>query len=462
MTCKQASGSHETLRGTIALFGMGYVGCVSACCLAKSGYRVLGVEIIPEKVEALNRGEVPFIEPGLPELAVEVRQAERLSATADAHEAVSQADISMICVGTPGQDDGYPNFSHLHAVCRTIGEALRTKSDVHDIIIRSTVLPGTAEACAAIVAEASGKREGEGFRMMVNPEFLREGTAIKDYYSPPFTVIGAEHEDDAARVRQMYTSIDAPLFVLRRREAELVKYSCNLFHAVKVVFGNEIGRICKAAGVDSHRVMEVFCHDDKLNLSRYYLKPGYAYGGSCLPKDLGAIMAYARRQQLNLEMFESVHESNEHQIDIAREMIHASGKKRVALFGLSFKPTTDDVRSSPLVLLAERLVRDGVDLRIYDRNVVVSKLLGENKTFLNKHLPQANQLLCESFDELLEWGECLVIGNRLAEASQILERAQPEQDVLDLVRVAESIHTRATYHGLGWELAAMKDAVAST
>jgi GDP-mannose 6-dehydrogenase len=458
----QTPGSPEKLLGSIALFGMGYVGCVSACCLAKSGYRVLGVEIIPEKVEALNRGEVPFVEPGLPELALEVRQAGRLSATADAHHAVNQAEVSMICVGTPGKEDGYPDFSHLHAVCRTIGEALRSKDDIHDVIIRSTVLPGTAEECAQIVAEASGKREGDGFRLLVNPEFLREGTAIKDYYSPPFTVIGAEHEDDAVRVRGMYAKIDAPLFVLRRREAELVKYSSNLFHAVKVVFGNEIGRICKAAGVDSHRVMEVFCHDDKLNLSRYYLKPGYAYGGSCLPKDLGAIMAYARRQQLSLEMFESVHVSNDHQIDIAREMIHASGKKRVALFGLSFKPTTDDVRSSPLVLLAERLVRDGVDLRIYDRNVVVSKLLGENKTFLKRHLPQASELLCDSFDELLEWGECLVIGNRLAEAGHILARAKPEQDILDLVRVADSIQTRARYHGLGWEVAANQLATASS
>lgn len=437
---------------TIALFGMGYVGCVSACCLAKSGHRVWGVEIIPEKVAAINRGEVPFVEPGLAELAQEVVREGLLRATADAAEAVRKADLSMISVGTPGGPDGYPNFTHLFAVCESIGAALREKDEVHDIVIRSTVLPGTSEHCAELIASASGKREGEGFRVLVNPEFLREGTAINDYYHPPFTVVGAEREEDAERVSALYAGLEAPTFVLKRREAELVKYSCNLFHALKVVFANEIGRICKAAHIDGHRVMDVFCRDDKLNLSKYYLKPGYAYGGSCLPKDLGAMRAYARRQELNLQLLDAVNESNEEQIEAGRRIISDLGRRRVALFGLSFKPTTDDVRSSPLVHLAAKLLEDGVELRIYDRQVVVEKLLGENRAFLKKHLPRAAELLAQDFEELLAWGECLVIGNRLPQAEEILARARPDQEIVDLVRVAERVETAARYHGIGWEL----------
>jgi GDP-mannose 6-dehydrogenase len=434
----------------IALFGLGYVGSVSACCLARAGHRVIGVEIVPQKVEAINRGKITFVEPGLDVLARDMVAAGRLSATSDMAAAVDAADTSFICVGTPGQPSGAPDYSRLYQVCKSIGRVLANKPGTHDIVIRSTILPGTAEQCALIVSETSGKREGEGFRVLVNPEFLREGTALVDYQSPPFTVIGAESEADAGGLRALYAELPAALFVVPRREAEIIKYSCNLFHAVKVVFGNEIGRLCKAAGIDSHRVMDIFCHDEKLNLSRYYLKPGYAYGGSCLPKDLRAILGYGRQQELDLPMLNSIDESNWQQIEQGFRLIAERQRRKIGMVGLSFKSSTDDLRESPLVLLAQMLVEQGYELRIFDPNVVVAELLGENKTYVEKRLPTADKLVTTDLAEMLTWAECLVIGNRLPAAQTALAQARPDQCVIDLVRAEQNIDTRAEYHGLGW------------
>jgi GDP-mannose 6-dehydrogenase len=437
---------------TIALFGLGYVGSVSACCLARAGNRVLGVEIIPAKVAAINRGHVSFVEPGLNELAQAMVTAGRLIATDDSNWAVAQADVSFICVGTPPLPSGAPDYSRLFQVCKSIGQALRHKQDIHDVVIRSTVLPGTADHCARIVSQASGKAEGEGFRILVNPEFLREGSALADFECPPFTVIGAKVEADALRVKRLYAGLSAPLFILPRPEAELIKYSCNLFHAVKVVFSNEVGRLCKAAGVDSHRVMEVFCQDQKLNLSRYYLRPGYAFGGSCLPKDLEAILHYAAASDVELPLLRSVQLSNRQQIELGLRLIVEQGRKRVGLLGLSFKSSTDDLRQSPLVLLAEMLLNQGFELRIFDPNVNVSELLGENKAFLDKHLPRAADLVTSRLEDVLCWAQCLVIGNRLPQVAEVVSRATTEQCIVDLVRAAKSIDTKAAYHGLGWNL----------
>jgi GDP-mannose 6-dehydrogenase len=438
---------------TIALFGLGYVGCVSACALAETGHRVIGVEVVPAKVASINRGEVPFLEPGLLELAKKVVAEGRLSATDDAAAAVAEADLSLICVGTPSADTGLPNFDHLYRVCESIGYALHAKSEPHDIVIRSTVLPGTAEDCTSLVEQVSGRRAGEGFHLMINPEFLREGTALRDYHDPPFTVVGADDEAAARRIAALYANVSGPCFVTGRREAELVKYSCNLFHAVKVVFANEIGRIAKIAGVDSHAVMEIFCHDDKLNLSRYYLKPGFAYGGSCLPKDLRAILGFSRERHLALPMLEHVAASNREQIEMAFRLIEQQERRRVGLVGFSFKPTTDDLRESPLVILAEMLIGKGYDLKIYDPQVVISNLLGANRGFLEKHLPHAARLITDQLDELLDWSECLVIGSPLSDVGQVLARAREDQTIVDLVRAAPRVTTRARYHGLGWEIA---------
>lgn len=437
----------------IVVFGLGYVGSVSACCLARAGHNVLGVEIVPSKVAAINRGELPFVEPGLEPLARQMLTTGQLQATNDAAWAVSQADISFVCVGTPGLSSGSPDYSRLFQVCKSIGAALRQETDTHDIVIRSTVLPGTAERCAAAVAEASGKEEGDGFRILVNPEFLREGTALADYDCPPFTVIGAARESDADRLRQLYADLPAPLFVVPWREAELIKYACNLFHAVKVVFGNEIGRICKAAGIDSHHVMEIFCRDSKLNLSHYYLRPGYAFGGSCLPKDLRAILHFGRAAGVDLPMLNSVHESNRQQIELGLELIAQQNRQCVGLIGFSFKGSTDDLRESPLVLLAELLLKQGYQLRIFDPNVVVGELVGENKAFLEKHLPTAAELVTDSLDHVLSWAECLVIGSKLPQVADVLARATSTQCIVDLVRAAKQIRTSAPYHGIGWDAA---------
>ncbi|MGE0757698.1 MAG: nucleotide sugar dehydrogenase [Pirellulaceae bacterium] len=442
----------EAAPRTIAVFGLGYVGTVTACCLAQEGHQVLGVEIVPEKVAAINRGELSFLEPGLDRLVRKVVSDGKLKALSDAAVAVAEADISFITVGTPSAPTGMPQFTYLFDVVGAIGRALRNKAGRHDVVIRSTVLPGTAERCAEILAETSSKREGEGFRVLVNPEFLREGTALNDYRNPPFTVIGAERESDAEAIAQLYADIPAPLYVLRRREAETVKYACNLFHALKVVFGNEIGRICQSAGIDSHAVMEVFCQDSKLNLSPYYLKPGFAFGGSCLPKDLRAILGYAREHHISLPMLDRVLESNREQIELGFKLIAEQRKRRIGLIGFSFKATTDDLRESPLVILAEMLLGKGYDVRIYDRQVVLSNLLGANKGFLDAHLPHAARLITDDLASVMSWAECLVVGTKVAEVEDILEMASPDQTIVDLVRACQEVRTAARYVGLGWQV----------
>ncbi len=452
MSSAPASARGQKSGQTIALFGLGYVGSVSACCLARAGHRVLGVEVVREKIDAINLGEVTFMEPGLEELAHTMVDAGRLQATHDAHRAVQESDISMVCVGTPSQASGAPDYSRLIQVCESIGRALRDKTEVHDIVLRSTVLPTTAERCAEVVAESSGKQEGRDFRVLVNPEFLREGTALHDYSCPPFTVIGARSDAEAARLRDLYIELPAPLFVVPRREAELVKYSCNLFHAVKVVFGNEIGRLSKAADIDSHRIMQIFCEDQKLNLSRYYLRPGYAYGGSCLPKDLRAILHFAREEGIDVPMLNSLETSNRGQIELGYQLIAHQKCRRVGMIGLSFKATTDDVRESPLVLLAAMLVKNSFDLRIFTPNVVVDELLGENKLFMQRHLPAAAELVTADLEAVLPWAECLVIGNHLPQAREVFERATSDQVIIDLARPVSDFSTKARYHGLGWSI----------
>jgi GDP-mannose 6-dehydrogenase len=442
----------------ISIFGLGYVGTVSAACLAKLGHQVIGVEVIQEKVDAINRGQIAFIEPGLEALVREVVEEGRLTATNDVAEAIAKTDVTFVSVGTPSASTGMPNYNYLFDVCEAIGNELQDKDTCHDIVIRSTVLPGTAEECAKIIGATSMKREGEGFRVLVNPELLREGTALHDFWTPPFTVIGSEDEHGASRVASLYASLSAPLYIVPRRESEILKFSCNLFHALKIVFGNEIGRVCQAAGVDSHVVMDIFCQDNKLNLSSYYLKPGFAFGGSCLPKDLRAILGFAREHHVSLPTLSRVLESNREQIELGMQMIEEQGKRKIGLFGFSFKPTTDDLRESPLVILAELLIGKGYEVRIFDRQVILSNLLGANKGFLESHLPHAAKLITDDMQSVLDWAQCLVIGNKVAECDAIFEKATADQVIVDLVRPTAQIKTDARYVGIGWQLkSATKD-----
>src|SRR6266513_2970214 len=336
----------------ISIFGMGYVGCVSAACFARGGHDVIGVDVNATKVDIINSGKSPIVEPEINELIHEVVQEGKLSATTDSLKAVKGSDISLVCVGTPSKPNGSLNLDHVRKVCEEIGAAIATKNERHTVVIRSTMLPGSVESVAQPALEkSSDKKAGKDFGLCVNPEFLREGTSLKDFYAPPFTLIGADDEDTASVLRSLYSDIDAPIFVTTIKTAEMVKYVCNCFHALKVSFANEIGNICKALELDSHEVMNVFCADTKLNLSSYYLKPGFAFGGSCLLKDLRAVSYKAKELDVDVPVLSAISITNRLQVERALDMVRRAGKNRIGILGLSFKAGSDDLRESPIVML---------------------------------------------------------------------------------------------------------------
>jgi len=366
----------------LSVFGLGYVGCVSAGCFARAGHDVLGVDVNQTKVNFVNAGKSPIVEAAIGELIEDVVARGKLRATNQAKEAVANSEVSLICVGTPGNSDGSIDLRHVKRVCEEIGRALKDKRERHTIVVRSTVLPGTLETVVVPTLELySARKEGRGFGVCVNPEFLREGTSVQDFYSPPFTLIGAEDEAVAAVVRQLYAQIDAPVFEVSIKSAEMIKYACNSFHALKISFSNEIGNLCKRLGIDSHQVMDTLSRDTKLNLSPCYLNPGFAFGGSCLPKDLRALTYQARQMDVELPVLSAVLTSNRLQIDRAVEMVLKTGKRRIGLLGLSFKAGTDDLRESPAVTLAEILISHGHEITIYDPNVTLTGLVGANKEY---------------------------------------------------------------------------------
>ncbi|HEX8475830.1 MAG TPA: UDP-glucose/GDP-mannose dehydrogenase family protein [Pyrinomonadaceae bacterium] len=435
----------------LSVFGLGYVGCVSAACFAREGHEVVGADISPVKVEIINEGRSPIVEAGIGELIAEVKTAGRLRATTDAAEAVRRTEMSLVCVGTPSHANGSLNLSYIERVCEEIGAALREKRERHTVVVRSTMLPGTIESLVVPVLEtASGKKAGRDFGVAVNPEFLREGTSLKDFYAPPFTLIGADDEDVAASVRRLYVGIDAPLYVTSTRAAEMVKYACNSFHALKVSFANEIGNICKSVGIDSHEVMDVFCQDTKLNLSSYYLKPGFAFGGSCLPKDLRAITYKAKELDVDVPVLQAILPSNQRQIARAVEMTLATGKRRIGVLGFSFKAGTDDLRESPIVSLIETLIGKGMQMSIYDRDVSLARLFGANKEYIEREIPHISQLMKSDIDEVLESSDVLIIGNKADEFRQIETRLREDQTVIDLVRLFDGRAGRAMYQGICW------------
>ncbi len=435
----------------ISVFGLGYVGCVSAACFAREGHEVTGVDVNPIKIEIINQGRSPIVEAGIGELIGEMVAADRLRATIDATQAVSATEMSLVCVGTPSNPNGSLDLSYVKRVCQQIGEALKAKERRHTIVIRSTMLPGTVESLVVPTLETySGKRAGFDFGVAVNPEFLREGTSLKDFYEPPFTLIGADQEEVAATVGRLYEGVGAPVHVTSTRAAEMVKYACNCFHAVKISFANEIGNICKALEIDSHEVMEVFCQDTKLNLSSYYLKPGFAFGGSCLPKDLRAVTYKAKELDVDVPLLQSVLPSNERQIARAVEMILQARKKRVGVLGFSFKAGTDDLRESPVVKVIETLIGKGMKLAIYDRDVSLARLFGANKEYIEREIPHISELMRGTIDEVLEHAEVLVIGNRAEEFRQAINGLRPGQLIIDLVRLFDKRASDETYHGICW------------
>jgi GDP-mannose 6-dehydrogenase len=427
------------------------VGSVSAACFAKEGHSVVGVDVSAIKVETIRGGKSPIVEPGLEDLIAEMVAAGRLQATVDSAAAIAASDVSLICVGTPSRPNGSLDLTYVQSVCHEIGAALGKKRSHHTVVVRSTMLPGTVDTVVIPALEAcSGLKAGRDFSVCINPEFLRESTSLKDFYSPPFTLVGAPEESMAEPLRELYQGVTAPFLVTSVRAAEMVKYACNSFHALKVAFANEIGSVCKSMEIDSHEVMQVFCQDTKLNLSSYYLKPGFAFGGSCLPKDVRALAFRARETDVIAPVLSAILESNRHQVERAVDMVLRTRKKRIGLLGLSFKSGTDDLRESPLVTLAERLLGKGMQIAIYDRDVSLSSLVGANRHYIETEIPHISQLLRTDIQEVVDQSDVIILGKKAPEFQDIESRIRTGQIVIDIARVMEGRMSTDGYEGICW------------
>jgi GDP-mannose 6-dehydrogenase len=429
----------------ITLFGMGYVGCVTAACLADFGHDVTGVDIDGNKVEMINRRQSPLIEPGLTDLIKRGVNAGRLRATTDTMEL---GDISLVCIGTPSNDNGSLGLQQMLRVVESIGELLRDTNDYHVITIRSTVLPGTVEnTVIPLLEQKSYKKVGRDFGVCMNPEFMRETTAVDDFHHPPFTIIGQLDQRSGDLVAKLYERLEVPLQRSTIAVAEMLKYACNAFHALKVCFANEIGNLCKSVGIDSHQVMDIFCKDTKLNLSPYYLKPGFAFGGSCLPKDLRAILYQAKINDVEVPVLSSILESNRRQIELAYRLIKKTGRTRVGVLGLSFKAGTDDVRESPIVVLIETLLGKGYKIAIYDEEVSLAKLYGANKKHLQESIPHISSLMKPSVREVVEASDVVIVSKKTELFKKEMAHVNHGTFVIDLVRLNNNVDQRTPYYG---------------
>lgn len=435
----------------ISIFGLGYVGAVSAGCLTKDGHEVIGVDPNQTKVDLINQGNTPIIEKDIGEIIKEAVAKKMLRATQDAKIAVAESEVSLICVGTPSQMNGGLDLKYVRKVCEEIGDALRRKQGFHVVVARSTMLPGSMRTILIpILEEFSGKKAGHDFGVCNNPEFLREGTAVHDYYNPPKTVIGETDKTTGDIVASLYTHLDAPLIRTNIETAEMVKYTDNVWHTLKIGFANEIGNICKAIGIDGHEVMDVFCQDTKLNLSPYYLKPGFAFGGSCLPKDLRALTYKAKSMDLDTPILTSILASNSYQIEKGLAMITEKGNKKIGILGFSFKSGTDDLRESPLIEVIERLIGKGYDIRLYDKNVKMASLVGANKDYILNHIPHISKLMVDNIDAVLSHAETIVIGNKAEEFFDVPAKIHANQVMIDLVRITKRRSDHKGYDGICW------------
>jgi GDP-mannose 6-dehydrogenase len=437
----------------VSILGLGYVGSVSAACFASIGNKVIGVDVSEAKVEMLNAGRSPILEARMGEMVSEQSRAGRLRATTDTVEAILESDLSFVCVGTPSLRSGKLDLSHVEKVMGEIGTALRQKKTHHTVVLRSTVLPGTTDLVVTPILEsASGKRANVDFAICYNPEFMREGSAVSDFFSPPYSIFGASHPDHLARLRELYEEVPGRVFEVAIPVAEMVKYVSNLFHAVKVGFANEIGTLCQRLGVDTAAVTEIFTSDSKLNISAAYLKPGFAFGGSCLPKDLRAISHRAKELDLNLPMLESIMPSNSEHITRAVEAVLHAGKKKISILGLSFKAGTDDLRESPQVQLIKRLLGEGCQVQIWDEDVSIGRLAGSNRQYIEEVIPHIGSLLSTDFESVVRSGEVVVVGTKLRNPELLTHCLAPGQVVVDLVNLERSKRPQggASYQGICW------------
>jgi GDP-mannose 6-dehydrogenase len=438
---------------SVSVFGLGYVGSVTAVCLAHRGNRVLGVDVNPAKVETLNSGRSPILEPGLEQILAECHRACRLHATTDALKAVAETDISFVSVGTPSQRNGKLDLSGIENVCRQIGEGLRLKSSSHWVVLRSTVLPGTIEQLVIPILEAnSGKKEGLEFGVCFAPEFLREGSAVGDFFEPPFTILGSAHTEQMDPLRELFDWAPGPHYETSCSTAEMVKYICNAFHALKVGFVNEIGTLCRELGVDTERATQIFTSDTRLNISSAYLKPGFAFGGSCLPKDLRALIYRAKELDLRLPLIESLLPSNTEHIDRVLQTILHTGKRKIGLLGLSFKPGTDDLRESPLVHLVKKLLGEGCQLQVWDENVSLGRLIGSNRQFIEEFIPHIGSLLSQNLCEVVSTCDVVLVGTKAVDRNSLASLVRPGQIVVDLVNLekARRYEGPERYFGVCW------------
>lgn len=432
----------------ISIFGLGYVGCVSMGCLAKDGNKVIGVDIDKRKVDLINSGKPTIVEKEIDHIIEQQHRKGRLTATQDHAEAIMESDISMICVGTPPTQQGHLNLTNVFKVAANIGEALQGKEAFHTVVIRSTVMPGTHNRIVTIIEQTSGKKNNRHFAVVTNPEFMREGNAVHDYFHPAMIVLASDSDTALNIVKRLYRNIDAPVEVTDISTAEIIKHVNNSFHALKITFANEVGNICKALGIDSHRVMKVFCLDTMLNISDAYLKPGFAYGGSCLPKDLKALSTIAHDKYLGSPLINSIEKSNNSQIDIAYKMVASKGKKKVAVIGLSFKPGTDDLRHSPAVELVERLIGKGFRVRIYDKNVVYSRLTGTNKAFITERIPHMADLIIDDLERVMKESDMILVFHPYDGLTELLEKYS-DRIIIDFSRISNK-PIGDNYEGICW------------
>ncbi len=432
----------------ISVFGLGYVGCVCLGCFAELGYEVIGVDINQKKVDLINNGQATIHEEKINELIKKNHQQGRIRATISSDYAVQNSDVSLICVGTPTGVNGHLDMGNIYRVSEEIGSALKLKDDYHVIVIRSTVLPGSNEKVGEIISQQCKKARNADFAVVSNPEFLREATAVDDFFNPEITVIASDSEKGLAIMRTLYRYINTTVHETEIPVAELIKYVNNSYHALKVAFANEIGRICKVLSIDSHEVMKTFCADRKLNISSYYFKPGFAYGGSCLPKDLKALNTLSHDNYLSTPVINSIDLSNRNHIDYAFNEIEKYGKKNVAVLGLSFKPGTDDLRNSPTVELVERLLGKGYNVVIYDREVSYSNLMGQNKEYIESTIPHLEKLLHDDIELVIDRSDVIIIFKAYKEIIETLTRRLDKQ-IIDLVRIP-GLEKHALYEGLCW------------
>ncbi|OIN57799.1 nucleotide sugar dehydrogenase [Arsenicibacter rosenii] len=435
----------------ISVFGLGYVGCVSLGCLARNGHQVIGVDVDQTKIDQINQGRATIVERDISGIIAEQSEQGRIRATSDYREAILDTDISIVAVGTPSTAKGHLNLRYIFNVADHFAEVLREKNSFHVIAVRSTVMPGTCDKIATLIEQRTDKLRNVDFAVVSNPEFLREGSAVRDYFNPPLTLLGSQSEQATLMMRSLYDALPAEIIVTEIQIAELMKYVNNTFHALKISFANEVGNICSAMGLDSHAVMDIFCKDTQLNISKYYFKPGFAYGGSCLPKDLKGLQMLAHDMYVSVPVINSIHLTNDIQMQRAIGTLMQYVHRRIGFLGLGFKAGTDDLRNSPAVALAESLLGKGCSLMIYDRNINMSKLTGTNKAFIDQHIPHLSQLLATSGRQLIESCDVLVVCTPEAEFADLVSSVN-NKVVVDLVRLPKLPNPSNEYIGINWSL----------